>query len=398
MLLEIFLTFALGILAGTITGLIPGLHINTISIILITSSTFLLSFLSPLTLIIFISSMAITHTFVNFIPAIFLGAPDQDTALGILPGHKFLIKGQANQAVLLTLIGSSSAIILTLLITPIFILSIPRIYPFIQKMMSFFLIFISIFLIYKQKESKILAFIIFILSGFLGFSSMNLQINQPLLPLLTGLFGSSTLIYSISKKTKVPKQKIEKLKINKKQILKPILITSLISPIFSFLPGLGSSQAALIGSEITKINKKQFLILLGSINTLIMSISFVTLYLIQKTRTGAANAIQQISSINLNELIYIMIAILLASILSIFIVKKLSIIFSKNIHKINYSKISIVILAALIIVTIIFSGFMGLLVFAASTLLGLTAILFKIRRGFLMGSLLIPTIIFYLLF
>ena len=404
MLLELILALLIGVSAGTITGLIPGIHTNLIAVILLSIPAF--TILNPITAVIFIASMAITHTFLDFIPAIYLGAPDEDTALSIMPGHTFLLQGKAHQAVLLTLVGSTIALILTIIITPIFILIIPKIYPFIQKMMSWFLIWISIFLISREKQSKLWALIIFILAGFLGIASLNLQatplLHLPptnnLLPLLTGLFGSSTLIYSISQKIKIPKQKIGHLILTKKEIIKPTILTTLVSPFASFFPGLGSSQAAIIGSNIIEITRKQFLILLGSVNTLVMSISFVTLYLIQKPRTGAASAIAQLTTLTLQQLIYILIAITITSIIAIFLTIKISKIFATHINKLNYSKISVFIIILLAIITIIFSGFTGFLIFLTATCLGLTAIYSGVRRSHLMGSLLIPTILLYLPF
>jgi len=265
-------------------------------------------------------------------------------------------------------------------------------------MMGFILIWASIFLLSREKKSKILACIIFILSGFLGFISLNSNASQPLLPLLTGLFGSSTLIYSISVKTKVPKQKIEKLKIDKKQMIKPAIATSLVSPISSFLPGLGSSQAAIIGDAITKLNKEQFLILLGSINTLVMSTSFATLYLINKTRTGAAVAISQLMSIELKILALIIASIIISALVATILAFNLSKLFAKHLHKINYSKISVCVLIFLTLIIAIFTSWQGLAILIVSTILGLFCIYSGIRRGFLMGSLLIPTILFYLPF
>jgi len=401
-MLSLILALFIGILAGTITGLLPGIHTNLIAIILLSASAFLLTFLSPLALIIFIASMAVTHTFVDFIPSIYLGAPDEDTALSVMPGHKFLLKGRGHEATLLTLAGSTIAIIILIIITPVFIFLIPKIYPFIQKMMAFILILVSIFLLSKEHKSKIWAFFIFLLAGFLGIATLNLNLTQPLLPLLTGLFGSSTIIYSISQNLKVPEQKIGKLILQKKKLIKPIIATTLVSPICSFLPGLGSSQAAIIGSEIFQgkqnLDKKQFLILLGSINTLVIAVSFLTLYLINKSRTGAANIIQQITILTPKDLIFTTLAIIFSAIASIFITIKISEFFAKNIHKINYTKISYFVLIFIILIITMFSGFIGLLILTASTFLGLTCIYLGIRRGFLMGSLLIPTILFYLPF
>ena len=388
----------LGILTGVVTGLVPGIHTNLVAVF-ITSCVFLQKNFSAETIIIFITSAAITHTFLNFIPSIFLGAPDEDTALSVMPGHRFLLKGRGHEAVMLTLLGSIMSIVLLIFITPIFILIIPKVYFFIKRMMAWFLIWISIFLIANEKNSKLWAFIIFILAGFLGIASLNLPANQPLLPLLTGLFGCSTLIYSISKKASLPRQKIGKLIMRKKEIIKPAVATTIVSPICSFFPGLGSSQAAIIGSEILgKMDKKQFLILIGSINTFIMAISFLTLYLINKPRTGAANAIMQFSYISPKILFYIFIAIIVSAVISSLLTIQISKFFAKNIHKINYTKLSLIVLFFLIITIILISNFFGFLILIASTILGLTCIYVGIRRGFLMGSLLIPTILFYLSF
>jgi len=405
-MLYIILALFIGIIAGSITGLIPGIHINLVAILLISFSAFFLSYFSPLVLAIFIASMAITHTFIDYLPSIFLGAPDEDTVLSILPGHEMLIKGKAYEAVVLTLYGSLSAIILTILLVPIFIYLLPPIYPHITNIMPFILILASGFLFYFEKQSKIWAIFIFLLAGFLGIASLNLNIKEPLLPLLTGLFGASSLITSALKKQKIPKQQIMKfktiiknIKVRKKSLVRSLFASLIASPLVSFLPGLGSGQAAVIGSEVTgDLDRKEFLILLGAINTMVIGLSFIALYSIQKPRTGAAVAISKLlTEISLSNLFTILIAIFLSGIIAFFLTIYLARILSKNITKIKYNKLSIIILALLIIIVFIFSGFLGLLVFITSASLGLTCISLGIRRIHLMGCLLLPTILFYLL-
>ena len=77
--------------------------------------------------------MAITHTFTDFLPSIFLGAPDEDTALSTLPGHRFLLKGKGYGAVRLTLIGSFFGLLVALALSPIFIVALPYFYPWLVK-------------------------------------------------------------------------------------------------------------------------------------------------------------------------------------------------------------------------------------------------------------------------
>jgi putative membrane protein len=234
------------------------------------------------------------------------------------------------------------------------------------------------------------------LSGFLGLAAFNLNLSQPLLPLLSGLFGSSTLIYSITQKTKIPPQIIEKPIINKKELIKPAILTSLISPICSFLPGLGSSQAAILSTEFIKPTKKQFLFSLGAVNIILMILSFSALYSIGRARTGSASAIQEILTLTSKDLFTLLSVILFVSILSFYLSQKLSMLFAKNISKLNYTKLSYLIIFIISLAVIFFSGLLGFLVFLASTSLGLLAIYAEVRKGHLMGCLLIPSILYYL--
>ena len=121
------LALIIGVLAGTISGVTPGIHINLISAVLLAVSSFLLVkfAITPIVLVVFLVSMAITHTFVDFVPSIFLGAPDEDNFLSILPGHEMLIKGEAYSAVVYTLYGSLSALAIILIFSPIFFYFLP---------------------------------------------------------------------------------------------------------------------------------------------------------------------------------------------------------------------------------------------------------------------------------
>jgi len=394
MLIQILLFLFSGIIFGTITGLTPGIHINLVGVFIISLSTSLFFSIDPTYLVVFITSMAITHTFIDFIPSIFLGCPDTDTELSILPGHELLKKGQGYQAITLTNYGSIAAIfILMLLVFPaIKIISLikdilPIIIPGLLVLASFFII--------STEKQRLKAFFVFIFTGVLGLIILNLpNLEQPLLPLLTGLFGSSMLLISIKNKTEIAEQKITKIK---HRPFKPLIAALIASPICSFLPGLGSGQAAIIGNSIFRSNKKGFLVLLGATNTLVMGFSFISLYIISKTRTGAAVAIKEIIGVlNTQTLVLIMGIILLSGIIAFFLTKVLAKFFTKNINKINYSKISITILIFLAIIVFFVSGFLGLLVLITSTFTGIYCISLKVKRTLMMGCLMLPSVFLYL--
>jgi putative membrane protein len=393
-MLEITLAIILGVLSGIVTGLIPGIHINLITTSIISTP---LAQIKEIPLITYIVALSVTHTFIDFIPSIYLGAASEETINSILPGHKYLLKGQAYKAVRLTLIGSTIAIVSLIVIIPSIYIIISTSYNFINKMMGFFLIVIIIILLSSDKKSISQSIIVFSLAGILGTITINSNINQPLLPLLTGLFGASTIINSIEIKTKIPLQKIEKPNLNKKDLIKPTLLTMLVSPLCSFMPGLGASQAATLSQKISKEQKEdQYLILLGSINTLVMTTSFFTLYLINKTRTGAASAIAQLTNLTPQILILIIITIIISAILSYPITLIIAKIASKKINKINYKKISYIILTLLTILIFSISGFHGLLIYTTATLIGLFTIKTNTTRSHLMGAILLPTMLYYL--
>ncbi len=400
MIIEFLIVLLIGIVAGTFTGLIPGIHVNLIAVFLLSMSSVFLEYVSPIALVVFITAMAITHSFLDFIPSIFLGAPDEDSFLAVLPGHELLKEGKGYEAVILTLYGSFIALFIILIFVPIFVFVLPIIQGSIANVLPFILIFISFFLIFREEEFLI-SLIVFIFAGFLGLVTFNLPIKEPLLPLLTGLFGASALIVSVkSGSSKLTEQKIEsirKIRISKRQVFKNSVAAAIAAPLCSFLPGIGAGHAAVIGSEIVEQDKRGFLFLVGAINTIVIALSFIALYSIGRTRSGAAVAIKEILGlVRVSDLIIIIITIVFSGIIAFFIGVGIARLAAKYIHKINYKILSFITLGVLLTINLIFSNFFGIVVLMTATCLGIFTILSGTRRINLMGSLLIPTIIFYL--
>jgi putative membrane protein len=399
MLIEIFIAIFVGCLAGIITGLIPGIHINLISLLVLSFSAFLLEITSPLIISIFIISMAITHTFLDTIPAIFLGAPEAETALSILPGHKLLLEGKGYHAVILTLIGSLLSIILAIIFSPLIAMVINKIYPFLSKFMGYILIIASIFLISKDSKSKYWALIIFLMAGALGLGVLNLpNLENPLFPLLSGMFGIGGLLISLNQKVKIPKQIISELKIKKKTISQAVGSSFIAGSLCSFMPGLGPAQAAIIGSQLTKkMESEGFLILVGGLNTVNMIMSFIALYILDKARNGAIVTVSKIIETLTfeNLIIFFGVALVVAGIAT-FLTINLTKIFSKLMSKVNYQFICIFIIGLIFVLTLFLSGKYGVLVLVVSTSLGIVPPLIGVGRNHLMGCLLLPVILYFI--
>ena len=136
MFLEIIAVVFLGCILGVVTGLTPGLHINLVAVILFGVSPLLLGYTNAVVLASFIIAMSITHTFTDFISSVYLGAPSDDTALSVLPGHRMLLEGKGHEAVKLTVIGSLLALIFSILLVPLLVIAVPFIFENVKLSFS----------------------------------------------------------------------------------------------------------------------------------------------------------------------------------------------------------------------------------------------------------------------
>ena len=93
-------SFVFGIFLGCLTGLIPGFHVNNVALIALSLSPVAVGIGIPLDAVAgIIVACGTVHTFLNYIPSALVGAPDDNMALALLPGHRMLISGQASQGV-----------------------------------------------------------------------------------------------------------------------------------------------------------------------------------------------------------------------------------------------------------------------------------------------------------
>ena len=109
-MIELVIACFIGILIGTVTGMVPGIHVNTAGAILFASSTFLLGFVSAEFLCVVMVSMSIAHALIEFVPSMLLGVPQEGTATSILPGHRMVLQGRSMEVIRIVSVGGFGAI------------------------------------------------------------------------------------------------------------------------------------------------------------------------------------------------------------------------------------------------------------------------------------------------
>ncbi|MGC8812131.1 MAG: tripartite tricarboxylate transporter permease [Candidatus Aenigmatarchaeota archaeon] len=400
MIFETLIFCLLGIVFGIVCGLVPGFHVNLV-IPIILSLSFLVQ--NPYLLAVLIVSTSISEIFMNFIPSIFLGAPDEDTSLSVLPGHRLLLEGRGYEAVRLTVLGGVLSLILSLAFITIFGSAFVYLYEISRPYVHYLIAFVLILMIVSEKKLKKIfsAILIIFLSGLLGIITLNSSLvsqQNVLFPILTGLFGLSTIILSLTERAFIPKQEEDpNLKIPFFQIIKSVVLGCFAGIIVGLLPAIGVSQAATLVQYLGKANDaRSFLITVSGINVGNEIFSLVNLFLVGNPRSGSSVAVQRIlTDLNFYDIVYLIGSVCfsagIASALTLILGKRIS----KFLERINYRKLCVFILIFISTIIFLITGFFGLLIAFTSTSIGLLCASLEIRRSHCMGCLLIPSILYF---
>lgn len=434
----------MGVLTGILTGLIPGFHVNNVALILLSivpifvstfdflvesgfSSNFIFLLIS-----LYIICTSISHTFLDCIPSTFLGAPDPDTALSVLPAHSLFTEGKGYEAVAFSAMGSFGAVVFCfVLLVPVrFIIGEPFLfYDTLKQLMFFVLLAISILMIGTEKgkiEAKFIkgiyqsilgmlfALFVFILSGIFGIVLFNLSLDSPigtsspvLFPALAGLFGISTLVNSLMTKPFIPKQNIKEIKIGKKRRKTSVLSVvtgSLGGILVSIIPGItGATGTVLALNARGDSSKRQTIVTLSAVNTACAFFVVVMMFVIRRARSGAALAVMDILSIEKwsgdfvpVNLVYFLIALVFSGSLSYLFTLFCGKIFAKKFANVNYNMLVNITIFFVVIMVFLFTGLIGLFVLLVATLIGLLPVFWGVRRSHCMGVLLVPILLYFI--
>jgi putative membrane protein len=442
--LLIVLFCLLGVLVGIITGLLPGLHVNNVALIMLSASSSIVAICSPLfaygisqsfILILiagFMISVSISHSFHDTIPTTFIGAPEEDTALSVLPAHGLLLKGEGYKAVALSAVGSYGAILLCLiLLFPLrFIIGPPlSLYTTLQEAMVWVLIAIALIMIATEKTritelgekgmvpsilGMLFAAFVFVLSGIFGLLILDFNLSSPvalpapvLFPALAGLFGVPTLLNSLFTKPTIPEQKVEPLimnRIEKKSSIVSITTGGLAGIFVSIIPGVTAATGTVLAMNVRqKSSQEQTIVTLSSVNTAAAFSVTLMLFVILRARSGVTIAISELIAVEPWQslimpvgLTYLLMFLVLSGSLSYFFTIYLGRLFARKFHIIPYRTLVGLTLLFVCVLVVLFTGPLGIIVLFTATSIGFLPICWGVRRSHCMGILLIPIILYFL--
>ena len=404
----------LGAAIGTFTGLVPGIHVNTLAAMMLAGfpllsdllSPFIPSELMPVCISSCIMSASIVHSFVDYVPSVFIGAPDPDDVVSALPGHRLLLEGRGMAAVRSAAIGSCVGACASIaLAVPLQLVLMSGLSDYLDSITAVVLIAVMVLMVLHEKEPKDVPWciLIIIISGLLGLICMDLGIPSDgiivggtlMFPMLTGLFGMPMMLQSLCNPV------IEVQNDDCEYPVGPVpgikgVITGVLT---GWFPGITSTTGAILSDSVTPEKSPEgFISMTASIGTSAAIIMLVTMSITGHGRSGTMIIIGDIlgdSIIGTMNICFLL--LLLTAAFAAFLGYVSTILCGKLMSKVINSIDTLILNRACIILitalVLLMTGPFGLLILLVSTALGFLPVRVGVSRVYLTGCLLIPALL-----
>ena len=400
-MLSLLLGTLAGVILGALSGLIPGLHTNTFAAAISAASVPLALVFGADGICCLLISCMIVHTFLDAVPSTFIGVPDADTVLSVLPAHQLYLSGKGEEAVRLSALGSLWGFVYAIPLFAAFYFVLPMFQTEIDWAIGLVILTATGLLIVFSK-TPFWALLMFLVSGLLGVFSMRFSYfsfgvfgaGEVLLPLLTGLFGIPVLLHALRANPAYAEQSFSGIFVSKKETAVNTIKGTFAGAIVGWLPGFSSGTAnALLAfhrSGDYELNPRGYLLSTSAANTANAVLGLAALYAVGRMRSGALAAVAEFPLPN----IFMLLAAAGASAAAAYM---LTVLFSKTgkyIAKVNQKMLSASVLTFLIILTAVFCGPFGLMILILSTAVGWIPAKLGIPRLYCMGAIMLPVMLF----
>jgi putative membrane protein len=414
-LISLVVAFSLaGSVMGLLTGLIPGIHVNTLASLLLVGYPAIAGALQelipgswiPVGVCCLIMSASVVHSFVDFVPSVFIGAPDADTALSVLPGHRLLLRGEGMKAVRAaavgSLVGCTSALLLALPLQYIMSYGVSDAMDRITKIVL--LIVSGVLLMNEYRKGNLLyGTAAFVLSGALGYAVMKMPIPASgilgegtlLMPMLTGLFGLPTMIMA-SKGHPFPAQKE-----CRGDPVGPIpgLKGVIMGTVAGWFPGITSTVGATVSATIMPDRSpERFISTVASIGTVTSVLSLVTLSVSGGGRSGTVIVIGQILGDSIRgtatePFILLLLAAAVGSLLGYFLTIRSAEVMCGLVSRVPQNLMNRAVIAFLVLMVVATTGLWGIVILASALAIGLIPVSAENGKTVLCGCLILPVLL-----
>ncbi|MBI3050929.1 tripartite tricarboxylate transporter permease [Candidatus Woesearchaeota archaeon] len=396
MMLELIAAALAGLLIGIVSGLTPGLHVNLAAAIFVHAT----GGLPGLVVAVALVGMSFAHVFLEFVPAVFLSAASEDTAMASKPAAEMLMKGLGYDAVRLALTGCLAGFLAAVLLLPGLLLMVPLVFAVARDYIGWVLLFFAALMLWMERRLFFWAVFVFAASGALGFVAFSLPgLDEPLLPMLSGLFAVSFIVMSLAGDFQLPVQHaVEIAEVKPSALMKQAGLAIAAGSLISIFPALGPAQSASVTSSLSGSREnKGYVVLVGAVASVSMFMSLVTMYTIAKARNGSvAMAQDALGIIGIGQFSLLLAAAFLSAGLSVVVAVYAARLSCRVMAGLNYRLLLGIVASFILLLVFLFSGLSGLVVMLTGASIGITCIVKGLNRSLLMGCLMAPVMAIYL--
>lgn len=386
---------SVGILLGIASGLTPGLHVNTLAILLASIATAVPG--DPHLVAAAMVAAGVVHSFLDIVPAIAIGVPDAAMAVTALPGHRMVLGGRGHEALRLSAFGSGGAILAALILGAPITLLMQRVAPFLIDHIGIVLGIVAVAMIVTERtlRSKVGGVIAVVASGLLGVFTLDLEVTgvlpagDMLLPLLSGLFGIPVLLLA-AQGSGLPPQEGATLATTPIRTAVWSMVGALSGAVVAYVPGVSAAVAAAMSFVALPgyAGDRGFIVTVSGVNTANTVFALFALVALGSPRTGVLVAFER-AKLPPN-LPLLLLAIAMAAAVAFVLVPTLGDRYLSVVGRIDNTRVSLGVTVFLVALAGAFTGVIGILVLGAAAAVGMIPIAFRSRRVHLMGVLFVP--------
>jgi len=387
-----------GVALGTVSGLVPGLHANNMALLLAGVAPSIPG--PPLYVGMAMLAAGVAHTFLEIVPTLALGVPDPAMAVAALPGHRLVLEGRGREALRLSALGSTAAVVLAVPLAIPITRAMTALWPTVRANLSIVLGGVAAGLVLTERgpEAKLVAAVSFGLSALLGIATLDLSPAAPLAaggmlaPLFAGLFGAPVLIDAIGGEG-VPPQDDPNVTTSKRGLLGLSGIGTFSGAIVGYVPAVSSAIAATFALLAVpgRYGARGFVVTTSGVNTANTIFALFALVALGSPRTGVLVAVEA-ASVPLS-IPHLLVGVAFGAIAGAFGVLAIGDRYLAVVGNLDPTRLSVGLLCALAVISYLFAGAVGVGAYLAATLVGLVPARFGARRANLMGVLIGPIVL-----
>lgn len=411
---SITLAYALlGVALGTLTGLVPGLHVNSVAFVLVGVAPSVDG--PPVAVGAAILAAGVVHTFLSIVPGLVLGVPDAATAPGALPGHRLVLAGRGREAIRLSAVGSGVALAGAVAVA----LPLSRVVAagreWLLAALPVLLALVAALLVLAEptRRARLGGVLCLGVATALGFLTLDLPATgvltpegaaSMLAPIFGGLFGAPILLDALDARGAIPPQEGTTLGLSRLEAVRAALAGVGGGALVGYLPGVSAGVAAVLAlggaggsGPAGRGSDRAYVVATSGADTATAVFAVASLTVLGAPRSGVTVALSSLvgpasdrSATVPMDLLGMLLVIVLAAGLGIVLLLTVGERYLSIVRRLPRRPLLVVVLALLLALAVGFAGWIGGAVFCLAALVGLLPPRVGARRVHLMGVLFGP--------